>query len=256
MEREIDVTQIGHRSNFGEEGLSPDFRSQDLPFDPERLLDRQRVMKLTVKMNTLYTRVLFTEGSPTWNKEASAFLKTIHEDLPLYQASRKDHHLVSEFFDYNTNIATGLESVVSGLQRRLELQLNILYSFVSQTDNRINERIAKNSGRDSTSMKILALISAFFLPGTFVATLFSMSMFQWQPNGNGNGTEGAGGGGNNGGDGGGNAVLSNNFWIYWAVAIPLTALTLIGWALWWQLELKKYDKLIEDKVCSSSPVIY
>jgi hypothetical protein len=44
-----------------------------------------------------------------------------------------------------------------------------LYSFVAQTDNRLSARLAATSGRDSTSMKILAFITTLFLPGTFTA---------------------------------------------------------------------------------------
>jgi hypothetical protein len=230
MEKKIDVTQVGLRNDFGEEGLSPDFRAQDLDFDPAPLFDRQRVLNLTVHLNTLYTRVLFTQGSPTWNKEASHFLGRIHEEMPRHMRRTKNGHALSELLEYNANVATALERVVSGLQSRMELQLNILYSFTSQSDNRINERIALNSGRDSTSMKILALISAFFLPGTFVATLFSMSMFQWQPSG------------------GADGVISDKFWIYWAIAIPLTALTVIGWGVWWRWELNQYDKTMVKHV--------
>jgi len=241
MERDIDVTQVGLRNDFGEEGLSPDFRTQDLPFNPEPLFDRDRVSKLTVRLNTLYTRVLFTQGSPTWNKEASLFLNSIHDDIlaSLSQQKTKDDHVLSEMMEYHANVATALESVVSSFQSRMELQLNILYSFVSQTDNRINERIAMNSGRDSTSMKILALISAFFLPGTFVATLFSMSMFQWQqPNSSGNQSGG---------------IVSDKFWIYWAAAVPLTVATVLGWGVWWRWELNSYDKTMSNHVVGLPP---
>lgn len=235
MEKSIDVTHVGLRNNFGEEGLSPDFRAQDLPFDPTPLFDRKRILELTVHLNTLYTRVLFTQGSPTWNKEASQFLSHIHEDMPKHMRKTKHGYALTELLAYNANVATALEGIVSQLQKRMELQLSILYSFTSQSDNRINERIATNSGRDSTSMKILALISAFFLPGTFVATLFSMSMFQWQSNSGGDGEQSS-------------EIVSDKFWIYWAATVPLTALTVLGWGVWWRWELKEYDKTIAEQV--------
>lgn len=235
MEKDIDVTKVGSRSDLGEEGLGPDYRDQKLAFNPNPLFDRSHILKLTVHLNTLYTRVLFTQGSPTWNKEASQFLERVHREiLRSTIAGTNNDHALSELLEYNSNVATALESVVSSLQRRMELQLNILYSFTSQGDNRINERIALNSGRDSTSMKILALISALFLPATFVATLFSMSMFQWQPNG-GNGDQSS-------------QTVSDKIWIYPATAIPLTVVTVVGWGVWWWWELKKYDKAMDDHV--------
>ena len=72
--------------------------------------------------------------------------------------------------------------------------------------------IALASKHDSTSMKTLAAVTVVFLPGTFVASLFSMSMFDWQANAE--------------------SVLTSRFWIYWAVTIPLTLATICAWYLW------------------------
>lgn len=74
-------------------------------------------------------------------------------------------------------------------------------------------------------MKIIALITAAYLPGTFVATLFSMGMFDWQT-----------------------TTVSSSFYIYWAVTIPLTIVTLAGWALWWGFELKRFEREVQQAV--------
>lgn len=243
MEKDIDVTKVGSRNDLGEEGLGPDYRDQELAFNFNPLFDRSHILKLLVHLNTLYTRVLFTQGSPTWNKEASQFLEHVHSELlgsTIWETS--NDHALTELLEYNSNVATTLKSVVSSLQTRMELQLSILYSFTSQGDNRINERIALNSGRDSTSMKILALISALFLPATFVATVFSMSMFQWQPNG-GNGDHSS-------------ATVSDKIWIYPATAIPLTVVTVVGWGVWWWWELRKYDQAMNDHVSHVSEGLF
>ena len=63
-------------------------------------------------------------------------------------------------------------------------------------------------------MKTIAVLTIVFLPGTFVATIFSMDMFQWQP------------------DDGGKASVSRLFWVYWIITVPLTALVLVGWLIW------------------------
>ena len=72
--------------------------------------------------------------------------------------------------------------------------------------------IAMASKRDSSSMKTLAAVTVTFLPGTFVASLFSMSMFNWQaPDGR---------------------VVTAKFWIYWAITAPLTLITIGIWYAW------------------------
>lgn len=44
-----------------------------------------------------------------------------------------------------------------------------LYTAIAQDDGQTGARLAASSARDSTSMKIIALITAAYLPGTFVA---------------------------------------------------------------------------------------
>ena len=73
--------------------------------------------------------------------------------------------------------------------------------------------LASASKDDSTAMKTIAAVTIVFLPGTFIAALFAMPLFQWDAVGD-------------------NKVVSNRFWIYWAVTVPLTFLTLLFWVLW------------------------
>jgi hypothetical protein len=71
--------------------------------------------------------------------------------------------------------------------------------------------IAMHSKQDSSAMKTLALVTMVFLPGTFVASLFSMPLFDWTSAGD---------------------VTRPRFRIYWAVAVPLTAVTLMIYGIW------------------------
>ena len=59
-------------------------------------------------------------------------------------------------------------------------------------------------------MKTLAAVTVAFLPGTFIAAFFAMPLFDWD----------------------GRTVVSARFWIYWAVTLPLTFVTLVVWVLW------------------------
>lgn len=62
-------------------------------------------------------------------------------------------------------------------------------------------------------MKTLAAVTVAFLPGTFVASFFAMPLFEWNAVGK-------------------SMVVSKRFWVYWAVTVPLTFLTLVIWVLW------------------------
>ncbi|OCK74103.1 hypothetical protein K432DRAFT_364013 [Lepidopterella palustris CBS 459.81] len=127
------------------------------------------------------------------------------------------------------------------LPRRIRNQSKAIFSLIAQRDNQLNieisqsmkklaeesrkdnqlniqiakssARIAEESRRDSASMKTIAVLTLVFLPGTSIASIFSMTMFNW------NATAGQ-------------AVASKWLWIYFVITIPLTLLILLGW-LWW-----------------------
>jgi hypothetical protein len=117
-----------------------------------------------------------------------------------------------------------------------------------QRDNKLNQLIANASKRDSSAMKVLAVVTMVFLPGTFVAvstifvsppnfegarmasallkslqSFFAIPMFNWDA------TEGE-------------KVVENRFYIYWAVTIPLTIVVLAVWAIWVRAILRVYSR--------------
>lgn len=72
-----------------------------------------------------------------------------------------------------------------------------------------NVQIALATSRDSRHMRSIAIVTMVFLPGTFFATVFSMTFFNWF--------------GSNG------AVVSPYFWIYVLFTVVFTLLTLGSW---------------------------
>lgn len=61
-----------------------------------------------------------------------------------------------------------------------------LYNLLSQRESKIQfqmageqRRLAHASKRDSTAMKTISLLGAVFLPGTFLASVFSMTFFDF-----------------------------------------------------------------------------
>jgi hypothetical protein len=120
--------------------------------------------------------------------------------------------------------------------------LGKIYSLIGQKDNRLNisaasascqiasdsRRIAILTRRDSTDMRIIAAVTLIFLPGTFVATVFSTGFFDW---GNGDPTSSS----DNEGSGGGK-IVSGYIWVYFMLTGILTFVVLAGWILfsWFQ----------------------
>jgi Mg2+ and Co2+ transporter CorA len=93
-----------------------------------------------------------------------------------------------------------------------------VYQFMAQKDSKVNISLAETSAtiaheskKDSSSMKAIAVLTMCFLPGTFLAAIFAMPLYNWDDNTL--------------------PVIKDGFKYYWAITIPLTVLVLVLWAL-------------------------
>ncbi|TEA21336.1 hypothetical protein C8034_v007790 [Colletotrichum sidae] len=154
---------------------------------------------------------------------------------PLADPLGNHWHEIRQYLEGLQRMCMGLETDRRMSEARCRAQIDIIYSKMAQEDNVLNARMAVASSRDSSSMKALAVITAIFLPGEFLGTLFGMSMFDWQASG-----EDAAAEGFSAPDPGTSTnpkdpipVLSHLFWVYWATVIPLTVGILFAWRAWW-----------------------
>ncbi|WYZ35193.1 hypothetical protein EsH8_I_001469 [Colletotrichum jinshuiense] len=146
-------------------------------------------------------------------------------------------HEIRQYLEGLQRMCMGLETDRRMSEARCRAQIDIIYSKMAQEDNVLNARMAVASSRDSSSMKALAVITAVFLPGEFLGTLFGMSMFDWQASGEDAAGDDAAGGAAAAGTSTNSKdpipVLSHLFWVYWATVIPLTVGILVAWRAWW-----------------------
>ncbi|KZL63646.1 hypothetical protein CI238_11557 [Colletotrichum incanum] len=172
--------------------------------------DDEARLRITALLNTTATDTVNLLGILEWDFQYFKFLHRVNNDLRAFHGQiflEVDAELCS-IIDFLECEALSISSFASTMKSRLDLQLNMLYNFIAQAGNNLNMRIAANAGLDSTAMKTLAVVTMIFLPPTFVATLFSMSMFDWQASFSAAGdTE---------------RTIIPEFWIYWAVSVPLT----------------------------------
>ena len=133
----------------------------------------------------------------------------------------------------------------------LHIQVQFVTAQAAQNDTRLNldianqqRRLAVITMRDSQAMKSLTLLGATFLPGTFVASIFSMTFFDFQEGMSrplavrvqsvSNCDPKA-------------SSMSSHIWIYFAFALPLTTLVLFGW-FWWDRRLESRLALEEAQL--------
>ncbi|RSL65617.1 hypothetical protein CEP54_004176 [Fusarium duplospermum] len=142
----------------------------------------------------------------------------------------KLHRSMVARLDFYKVKLTGLENYIHTTLERLKVQREALYNIMSQREARLNleiageqRRIAHASKRDSTAMKTLSLMGALFLPGTYLASVFSMTFFNFETDAD--------------------PVVSIQLWVYFAITVPVTAL-IVG--CWMYLDRRRREQHKKD----------
>ena len=190
---------------------------------------------MTIALHSISVQAIFIANCCNWAREYSNFLLNLEKDLRLEFANQRSWPEPEDLKDsilFFKSMLRGQTNNFNTFKDRANLQVNLLYSIINQQDSiqnrwdsRLTQLIAKSTKQDSTSMTTFTFITALFLPGTFIATLFSMTMFDWQPSDSQPYPQGESSDRGN---------VSNNFWIFWVITIPLTLFTMLGWYLWFR----------------------
>jgi len=105
------------------------------------------------------------------------------------------------------SLASNRDVDLNDLPRRIESQSSVIAGLVAQQDAQLQYGLTLSAVKDSKGMVTLSAITIFFLPGAFVAGLFSTNMFDF-------------------------ATLNQEVGIYFGIVIPLTGVLFWVWKLW------------------------
>ncbi|KAI9856198.1 MAG: hypothetical protein M1813_009215 [Trichoglossum hirsutum] len=122
--------------------------------------------------------------------------------------------------------AIRLRSQANG--ERLRNEISLAFNTVAQHDSRIAVRIGRAARADSAAMKTIAILTLVFLPGTYISAIFSMGFYNFTP-----GTETQAQ----------KWSVSKDIWIYFAIAGPVTGVTVMSWLIWERWHSRKYGGL-------------
>ena len=123
-----------------------------------------------------------------------------------------------------TRSCRSVSSRLNFCQSALQSLLFRVNGHISRTSNELqlagnlaSLEIARTAAKDAEVIKTLSVFGAFLIAPTFVAALFSTSFFTI--------------------DDAGNWYLHQKFWVYWAVSIPYSCITIliIAWAVGYRL---------------------
>ncbi|MCJ1385517.1 hypothetical protein MMC17_008640 [Xylographa soralifera] len=153
---------------------------------------------------------------------ASIWIELLLESLTQDQGSFATKGLIIQWLE-NMKIQAKMAKLdAEFIAKRVDNQVGAVYNRFAQRDNITMQKISEATNRDSSAMRSLAVLGALFLPGTFVATLFSINSLQEQP-----------------------------LWVYWVITIPLTLLVLAAWIFWtrWRIEdVRRQELVLDEKV--------
>lgn len=135
------------------------------------------------------------------------------ETLVTEQCKRSDSQNVYERLLFFEHMLESLRCRAISNKERLQNEIQLCFNTVAEYDAAISLEIGRATRSDSEAMKTIAFLTLAFLPATFISALFSMSFFDYDA-------------------GSGSWSVSNKLWVYWAIAIPITAFTIGSWYFW------------------------
>ncbi|KAL8408709.1 hypothetical protein RB594_007234 [Gaeumannomyces avenae] len=182
--------------------------------------DRKNMAKRNAWLDTTYLR----NGLVSWNAQLAKMAQHALEIDPVVDASearlQKSRETTPEAeLDGGGGIGIGIEAKIrkriqsireeyDDWTRDCTMRVDGMAMATQWAQGEVNVEIAFDTKRDSQHMRSIALLTMVFLPGTFLASVFSMTFFDWK--------EGV--------------SVSEYIWIYFVIAILLT-LVVIG--VWW-----------------------
>lgn len=206
------------------------------------------IKSATIGLHSTGAQIVFVSYVCEWACDCTRFLLDLAKEIEVMSpALSRTSMELSEYLTYELCSISNTARFVRGYKERVQAQINVLFSAVSQRDNanaleynrfankqneigqaqnELSIKIASSTKKDSIAVMAFTFITAIFLPGTSIATLFSMGMFQWQDDSSGLGR----------------STVSAQFWLYWVVTVPLTLAVMTGWYCWYKYADRKRKK--------------
>ncbi|MCJ1260167.1 hypothetical protein MMC22_000026 [Lobaria immixta] len=194
-------------------------------------------------LHSCNTNLIFLENITNFEVAVVRFIK---ETLIRFQMIRERRLLEKIPADVDDTLIQNIEDLLNAaemrryqaqsLHRRTQTQINVvsrfrsgsamtltmmlqLYSMISQRDSKVNisvaedsKRIAAAAKRDSLAMKTVSMLTLVFLPGTFVAAIFSAGIFHFER--------------------AATNLVSDLWWVYFVVSGLLTIVTVGIWIVY------------------------
>ncbi|KAF2682038.1 hypothetical protein K458DRAFT_433038 [Lentithecium fluviatile CBS 122367] len=181
------------------------------------------ILKLNIRLGNLLKRDMARIKASS-SSDLRTNCDAIQRNLDKYVLDQETH-----FDRLETLIArsSGIIQLVQSIQdiRSAEASQQINHEMQTLTEqgvkeNKLMKRLTEQSTRDTRSMMTIALISAVFLPATFLATLFGSNFFVYSQPEN-------------------SLTVASNFWVYIIFTAAFSGATVLLWYIWRQRRLQR-----------------
>ena len=134
-------------------------------------------------------------------------------------------------FKFYASALSGLQSRSISNKKRLLNEVRLSFNLVAQRDSSASVKISRDVQSDSAAMRTIAFATLTFFPATFISSIFSMSFFSFDTEDD-------------------KWRVSESFWVYWVVVIPITCITLALWFYWSRSPPK--SQVTTDEFCNGA----
>lgn len=155
------------------------------------------------EMHDLARHAIHVSESLTVSLETVGSIIRSHDNLLRARTDRvsvREGKMIHSRLLFMENILHNLRSRSDSNQQRLLNEIQLAFHAVAQYDSKISIEVTQSDG---IAMRTVACVTLIALPATFVSSIFSMSFFNFNSDGD-------------------SKFISDNFWIFWAITIPLT----------------------------------
>lgn len=118
---------------------------------------------------------------------------------------------IAQLLDYIENLSV-LTSKIGNTINLFAYALDLKNQYTAANTNDHVSNLAEATTRDTAAVKWITYLTLFYLPGSFIATLYGMNLFAFDQTTR-------------------RFVVAKDFWIYIVTWIPLTLLTFLGYGL-------------------------
>ncbi|UKZ47183.1 hypothetical protein TrVGV298_001397 [Trichoderma virens] len=123
----------------------------------------------------------------------------------------QDIAILNGTLEYLDSSCQSLTYLISDYSGRTKTRIDLLYHLANQAESQSTRELAELARQDSAAMLTIAAVTLLFLPGTFIASILSTTIFNFAD---------------------GEMQVYRKWWIFPVTVVPFTILVFVAWFAW------------------------